>query len=264
MGSEQDEAWLLLSELQQRSNPLAVSGNIIRYLFAVWRKQILRYDQVFKIHHATSWKTLQDLNQLEYLATCIAVLWPCAYLAFVCNSYVSPGKALLDVFAGALVWYGFVLMLTKYFEAKFYFTALKPARRAWYLARAVPSVLSGIAMYLFRNSGWSKLLAIAMGLEDYPDQLPRVTRLPDGDYVPARCAQFELPKRVLRSVSERQHGSVGHYLQNGEKTFSELVANAADLNSILEKIGTERLLIHSAYYTDPECIEEIAKWIAAD
>ena len=46
------------------------------------------------------------------------------------------------------------------------------------------------------------------------------------------------------------------------QTFSKGVVTATDLSSLLEKIETDLSLVHAAYYTDDECIERIADWIA--
>jgi hypothetical protein len=46
------------------------------------------------------------------------------------------------------------------------------------------------------------------------------------------------------------------------KTFSNFVVTASDLSSLLRMVETDLSLVHAAYYTDDECIERIADWIA--
>jgi hypothetical protein len=36
----------------------------------------------------------------------------------------------------------------------------------------------------------------------------------------------------------------------------------ADVRPILEEIETNESLVHAAYYTDDDCIDRIARWIA--
>jgi hypothetical protein len=40
------------------------------------------------------------------------------------------------------------------------------------------------------------------------------------------------------------------------------VLTAPDLSSLLRLVETDLSLVHAAYYTDDECIERIADWIA--
>ena len=55
---------------------------------------------------------------------------------------------------------------------------------------------------------------------------------------------------------------IRHKFGDVTPTFSNGVVTASDLSSFLEKIETDLSLVHAAYYTDDECIERIADWIA--
>jgi len=46
------------------------------------------------------------------------------------------------------------------------------------------------------------------------------------------------------------------------ETFSKLAVTASDLSSLLKTVETDLSLVHATYYTDDECIERIADWIA--
>jgi hypothetical protein len=41
-----------------------------------------------------------------------------------------------------------------------------------------------------------------------------------------------------------------------------MVVTAADISSLLRTIEEDQSLVHAAYYTDNECIDRIANWIA--
>ena len=106
------------------------------------------------------------------------------------------------------------------------------------------------------------LQEIAFGLEGYRFELPGAEREPT--FACGAIYQYEdLPKGVEQRALARRDEWLMRNFGEVTKLFSEMVVTASDLSSLLRRVETDLSLIHAAYYTDDECIERIADWIAA-
>jgi hypothetical protein len=83
---------------------------------------------------------------------------------------------------------------------------------------------------------------------------------------PFACSAIYKYEDLSKAAEQRALGKRTGWLERnfGEvtKTFSQVVVTAADLSSLLRKVETDLSLVHAAYYTDDECINRIADWIA--
>jgi hypothetical protein len=71
-------------------------------------------------------------------------------------------------------WFVLILLFTRMFGPAFYSAFFSPFRWCAYRLGAIRGIFREIATYIVRSRGWSVVLAIAMGLEGYRHQLPRV------------------------------------------------------------------------------------------
>jgi hypothetical protein len=270
IGSSEDEAWQFLHHMREFANPLATSENPLSYLAKSVRDRISRSNQLFYIRHASNWEDLGKHKLSAFIAMSICFAWACVWLAFTAKAawhgYKETGwslpPVLFNLICGMFIWYVLVLIFMEFFGTSFHLLSMTPFRWCRQLLGAVPSIFTGIGTYLFRNRGWPKLVAIAMGLSDYPHQLPSIERIP-------KIAAFEnfvkyedIPLIALENARKRRKTSIGRYVEKTSKAFSELVVTATDVNALLQTIETDQLLIHAAYYTDHECIVRIADWIS--
>jgi hypothetical protein len=117
-----------------------------------------------------------------------------------------------------------------------------------------------IATYIVRSRGWSVILAIAMGLEGYRHELPRIERCPSS--VPGVTYE-DMPTGAQQRALAKRGAWIDRHLDNVTQIFSKLVVTSADIHLLIRTIEADQTLVHAAYYTEDECIARIADWIAA-
>ncbi|WP_157088322.1 hypothetical protein [Bradyrhizobium jicamae] len=119
-----------------------------------------------------------------------------------------------------------------------------------------------VLTYLIRRKSWSVLVAIAMGLEHYRFELPRIEQRPN---LRSNCIATyqDLPSSVLERAMLRRGDWIERHLGDVSTTFEKLFVTSTDLSSLLRTVEEDQSLIHASYYTDDECIAQIADWIAS-
>ena len=71
-----------------------------------------------------------------------------------------------------------------------------------------------------------------------------------------------MPIGAEQRALSRRSAWIGRHLEGVSETFSKVVVTAADISALLRTIEEDETLVHGAYYTDDECIDRIADWIA--
>jgi hypothetical protein len=118
-----------------------------------------------------------------------------------------------------------------------------------------------VATYVVRSRGWSVVQAIATGLEGYPYQLPLIEQYPS--FLPENFVKYEnMPTGAEQRALAARGDWIDRHLGDATQTFSKLIVTSADIALLLRGIEADQKLVHAAYYTDDECIERIADWIA--
>jgi hypothetical protein len=133
----------------------------------------------------------------------------------------------------------------------------------WYgrLIGALSNLPSNVVTYFVRRSSWSVLVTIAMGLEGYGFELPRIDQRPH--YMYDDLVIYEnMPIGAEQRAMNRRSAWIERHLGDVAETFSKLAVTAADLSALLQVVEQDQSLVHAAYYTDDECIGRIADWIA--
>jgi hypothetical protein len=64
IGSKKDEPWQLLRHMQDLPNPMAVEGNLIRYLISSMQSHISRSRQIARIYNVKSYGDLKLMAKL--------------------------------------------------------------------------------------------------------------------------------------------------------------------------------------------------------
>jgi hypothetical protein len=125
--------------------------------------------------------------------------------------------------------------------------------------RALGSLPGEFVTYLVRRRGWSLLQATLMGMEGYPSELPRIERYP---FWEGFATYEDMPIGAQQRAVERRKHWLARHSGAVSDTFSQVAVNAANIGALLEAVANDAALVHGAYYTDEECIERIARWIA--
>jgi len=161
-----------------------------------------------------------------------------------------------------LSWFVLLLLFTRMFGPTFYSAFFSPLRWCAYRLTAITGIFRLIATYVVRNRSWSVALAIAMGLEGYRHELPRIEQYPSS--VSGNFVTYEdMPKGAEQRALARRGAWIDRHLNDAAQTFSKLVVTSAEIKLLLRAIEADPDLVHAAYYTDDDCIARVADWIAA-
>jgi hypothetical protein len=268
IGSVMDEPWQLLYHMRNTRNPMAVETNLIRYLFSSMQFQISRNRQIGRIYDVKSYgdlklmaKLVLGLMHLMFLPSSLMIIGAIIVLVLWHSmSFVDILLVVVSLFAYFGFWFLLVLILTRTFGPEFYSAFGAPLRWCVYRVDAIKGTFMEIATYIVRSRGWSVVLAIAMGLEGYRHQLPRIERYPSS--VPGVTYE-NMPVGAQQRALAKRGAWIDRHLDNIAQTFSKLVVTSADITMLQHAIEADQTLVHAAYYTDDECIARIADWIAA-
>jgi hypothetical protein len=265
VGSVMDEPWQILNYLQSADSPVAVKSSLIKYLLDCLRSNISRSGQIARIYGAKSYRDLR-LSQKCLLALIHLNLVVTGFLpAFGHWSFLPElnGSYDLEQFVVGLLVGGWALALffSRMLGEKFHSAFLSPFRWCAHCAGAARAAFTDIATYVVRNRGWSISIAMIMGLEGYRHQLPLIEQYPSS--IAKEAVEYEnMPIGAEQRALSMRSAWIARHLGTVSETFSKMVVTAADVSSLLKSIEGDQTLVHAAYYTDDECIDQIADWIA--
>jgi len=278
MSSQVDEAWQILHHTRNIQNPLAVKSSLLSYLFSSTRSVMARSAQVARIRGARSYGDLgivaRIVMALTHLITIILIVLMVLGIIGLLLSSISAeaeavkkdlGEQVLGITVAlailTTVLLIFVMFLTKLLGETFYSAFLSPFR--WCVRRVLflGNLFAEWATYIVRNRGWSVLQTMVMGLEGYPFQTPGIEQHPS--QAPQDLVKYEnMPQGAEQRALAMRNAWIGRHFGDVTQTFSKVVVTAADITLLLRTVEADESLVHAAYYTDDECIQRIADWIA--
>ena len=278
IGSLMDEAWQILHHTRTIQNPLAVSSNLLSYLFSCLRSNISQNAQVARIRGAKSYRDIGTVAKLVMAITHLVTFVVVLFIGFLLLDFFSgefhefdwmsenfKSHPTLTAFLASAFYLtvilAFVLFLTKLLGETFYSAFLSPFRWCKLHAASLGSIVPEVVTYVVRDQGWSVLQAMAMGLEGYRFEVPFIEQHPS--YAPQNFVKYEnMPTGAEQHALDKRSAWVARHLGDVSQTFSKLAVTAADLTALLRTVEEDQTLVHAAYYTDDECIARIADWIA--
>jgi hypothetical protein len=164
------------------------------------------------------------------------------------------------VIVAVFIWV-IVAGLRRFLGNDFYSAFWSPLRWSWHRLVCIKNIPSALGTFVIRQSGWSVLQKLAMGLEAYPYNLSIVEIYPSSlrdDLVEYEDMPKAAEERALAMRGDWIKRNLGHV----SETFSNMVVTEADLSFLLLKVEEDQSLVHAAYYSDDECVDRIATWIA--
>ena len=109
-----------------------------------------------------------------------------------------------------------------------------------------------------------ELVAIAAdcnGTRRLPLSTPTIEQRPS--YVPESFIKYEdMPRGAEQRALAMRAAWISRHFGDESQAFPKMMVTAAQINSLLRIVEADRSLVHSAYYTDDECIARIADWIS--
>ena len=280
IGSNVDEAWQLLHHMRNADNPLAIRLNLAMFLFSSLRSHRSLRAEVARIHGARSFRDLGTAGQavmaLVYIFGILAVGAGALLLFVAQNDAISLMMPMSEFERGtadyillfgisflmsATLVFAFVLVLVRPFAEKFFSVFLSPFRSFGWCVGALIGIPGDLVTYVVRRKSWPVLLETAMGLEGYRFRMPSIDQSPRSGS--ENLVRYEDMAKGAKDRALNQRSTwIARHLGDISESFSKLAVTAADISSLLRTVEEDRTLVHGAYYTDDECIERIADWIA--
>jgi hypothetical protein len=275
INSRMDEAWQVLHHLRNTDNPLAVRSTLLHYLISETRLNYKQKVDLDKIYYGT----------VGYLATIGALTSSVLVVAIIYLIAIPDLGAIGDLFLPQPVYFPFSdypgwlegiarlcllviipvttvgLFLAMIFGSKFFQAFLSPYRWGARVLSAPANFLHELVIFGVREASWSVFLKMAMGLEGYRFEAPRIHKSPT--YLNIMNVKYEdMPIGAERRALRSRTAWIKRHVENISAVFSKLSIAAGDISALLQSIEADQSLVHAAYYTDEECIARIADWIA--
>lgn len=262
--SPYDEARQVLHHLRETQNPLAVAENRWSRLWRNVTSVIKQKSEISDLHGAATFKDLSRTSRGILIFFYLLIVLTPVYGILVQTEEFAQNPILNAVMLTAGLVLGnlfYAVVVSAFAGPKFYSAFLAPFRWLNHRLLAVASIPNEIATMVVRRNAWRVLQTYALGLQGYTYELPRVGVSPEIDG-PWKFAAEELSPGATERAMRRRGDWLRSRLGDVSQALTALTLTATDIQVLLADISQDMTLVHAAYYTDDECIERIADWIA--
>jgi len=284
VGSPYDEACRLLHHLVRAANPFDPETGIIGYLAKFWWNYARRQWEIDKLVFSNEGRggrvselTVRIVAYVFFYVPLTVYLLNAAALQSTLIIFTQLGPEFKSFgmlsdhrVAGAVVIasviyaaVAFIMSAVGFYARPPVFIAAvtHPVRVILRHVRILALLPKEVVTYLVRKQGLSVLQSVALGLEAYRFQLPNVDGKPL--FLTNESFSYEdLPTRTVERISGKRNDMIGAHIDMVSTLLAKDEIATGDLSALLREVETNLSLVHAAYYTDDECIERIARWIA--
>jgi hypothetical protein len=254
--SAHDEVFLLLAAIRNSKNPLKPERGLLRTIVsdALQRRRLIN---PFKL---STDKLPASVKLIAFLMLGLPVIvifvknFSCFYgITSSCELDQTPVIFFGLIMLGSLL--GYILPGRAFqwpWEPFFWLRAI---------VASIQSLGTLFVSHQFRCHGWQNIQKIAMGCEGYPHRLPRVRRTPFG--FPRRSMQIGYLEECSAesTLVARWQSLDGWARTQGNSSLTGHGIMHIDIIGELKRLAADLNLIHAAYFSDQETIDQIAKWI---
>jgi hypothetical protein len=259
LGSRMDEVWQILHHMGQIDNPLAVKAKLFWYLVSSLRSTLEQRKALDRLYNGS----LRDIgfgpSLFALAAYCLLIMvFYVTWTIWRPTDYFAIAIVVAITLLGTIL---VVLTLVLLFGHRFILALLIPVRWFGRIGGAFAGVAVAIGTYIVRRAGWSVVLRIAMGLEGYQFQLPKIAQWPN--QLGEDFARYEdMPPDAEKLALKARNAWLERHIQSTSVTFANASLTSMDVSTLIREVEADQELVHAAYYTNNECIERIADWIA--
>jgi hypothetical protein len=255
LNSNKDEAWQLLHHLSTMNNPLEPGTGLVRHLVAFWLRIARQKRQTARLLGIGGFFDA-PLPVKAALGIFYAVLALWIFVPALLTSIPSDTQSIAGV-----TYMVIAAVLIAYYPQSFLSAVFAPIAFVWRQSKLIALMPSEVIAFLVRKRAWRVLQSAGLGLEAYPHQFPSVQQQPDHLPVTAVMCQ-NLNEDIVERVLVRRNQGMAKQIGSVTDILAKKEITMADASALLPDIETNISLIHAAYYTDDECIDRIAQWIA--
>ncbi|WP_072387111.1 hypothetical protein [Hyphomicrobium sp. CS1BSMeth3] len=270
LNSPFDEAWQVLHHVRTSANPFSPRMGLLRFLSLTRRRVLARHRDIDRI---AGFNCLRDLSFREKGRVLIYWLFPPSLTLILLGLLaVASSNPDVDVVSAARligqIVFGMVLFMIVGVMGDYVALGRRilndmgiPLRWMRGFAASIAALPSAAVTYFVRERVWSVMQEAACGLEGYRHKLPAVDKVP-GCFPDAFSRYENISVAAEARALARRNAWMGEHFGTLSETFSKLVVTASDVEALLKTVSNDLSLVHAAYYTDDECIDRIARWIA--
>jgi hypothetical protein len=261
INSRYDEAWQVLHHVRETVNPLAVKEGLARYLagrMTAFVRRRLDRDEILSPVPIGDHRSMlaTSIYRVLSLVSFGSLFVPSIYTGFSAEAIMS--GVMLSV--ASFIMFPVLIFLLTFGSWPLVIGYMRPFVVFVNFVLSFGILPSEILTYVVRGQSWTLVQRLALGLDGFRFEFPRVKMLPEL----AGAAQFtfeRLPEAVERRALAARADWIQRNLGSATETLSKLVLSAADISVLLQQLERDQSLVHAAYYTDDDCIELIADWI---
>lgn len=257
-----DEARVVLHHARMTENPLATGTSLFGYLSVVCRKLLERKRALSRIRGATYFSAASLMVKLAVASVYLLAFFVLAHvLQLTDHIAIQPERMNIFVGGAATLLISTLAIGAFVSQGALLSAIISPFRWTWEMLSVAAAMPSETVTFVVRHRAWPMLQRFALGLEAYPYQLPVVSHLPT--LLPTGAYTYEeLPSSAIERSLAKRHTGISSHLGNMSDFLAKATITSADLSSLLEELERDVTLVHAAYYTDDECIDRVARWIA--
>ena len=269
-----DEAWQSLFHVRNSKNPLAPNSSWMKYLLSSYLANVRRGDEIGRIRGEKRLNKSKGYNKMAYLPIVCLIAITFATVRFFDRTAVyrvnDKGLDIIAIFNSLLpifsaVWILIILptmyLITSIAGEEFISAIITPFSRLARRIIALTSILNNSITYVIRNWAWIVLQKMILGLEGYQYEIPVVDTRPRS--IPENLVKLEsMPKGAEERALATRNTWIVRHSADVSQTFAKMAVTTLDVSSLMKRIEEDATLVHGAYYSDDECIAQIANWIA--
>jgi hypothetical protein len=255
LSSENDEAFHLLSKVNQLENPFRTPTQPMGRLGLRFRAWMIGVADTWRRRDRLLFSDESQWIHQSFVAFFVLLL----LLHSVAIRFLpAPVPETIRAFTPLII--GLLVICTILDPGSVIATLCIPARVASAVWTVLSSIVSQVLAWFVSRFTWRFLKKFALGLKGYPfpsgvSQKP--SSIAEGFY---RCEPLPAAAEK-RALARRQQGLSGA-LDIVAEAFVRPRLSLVEGEEILRVIGGKTDLVHAAYYMEPECLDRMAHWIA--
>lgn len=255
LSSRVDEACQILYHLVRAENPLAPRVGLLAHLRAFRSHYLLQQASIRRLRGVQRFRDA-NVHIKAGVIFCFFFLW-----SLVVLSRSGSGEFQSDTVKLAYFFLPVVLLVALAQGEQFASALLSPLMALRHQIGVYLLLPNEVTTYIVRKRAWAVFQRTGLGLDSYPAGLPPVSREPG--FLPRALFQYEeLPGTIEERALRKRDSGLGQHVGTIAWLLAKDDVTAGDISALLQSLEEDISLVHAAYYSEPECTDRMARWIA--
>ena len=255
LSSRLDEACQILYHLVRAENPLAPRVGLLAHLRAFRRHYLLQQSSIRRLRGVQRFRDA-NVHIKAGVIFCFFFLW-----SLVVLSCSGSDEFQSDAVKLAYFFLPVVLLVALAQGEQFASALLSPLMALRHQIGVYFLLPNEVTTYIVRKRAWAVFQRTGLGLDAYPAGLPPVTREP-GFLRSDNFRYEELPSAIEERALRKRDTGLSQHVGTIAWLLSKDDVTAGDISGLMQSLEQDISLVHAAYYSEPECTDRMARWIA--